>query len=1182
MHFPLVHLRLHSEYSIEDGLISPEAAVERAVKFGMPALALSDTMNLFGLVKFYKAARAAGVKPIVACDVWLAGDENAWRANGLPSNGARLTLIARDQSGYRQLCALLSRAYLDPQRRGKVRFRRAWLTREACSGLLALSGARDGVLSPHLLAGDDASARAEAQHWAMVFPNAFYVEVQRAGFAEDEPYLAAAVPLAAELGLPVVATHPVQFLEPEDYTAHEVRFCIANGYVLNDPKRPRPFTEEQYFLSPEEMLARFSDLPEALENTLEIAKRANVSLTLGKPQLPVFPTPPGMTLDEFLIAEAKRGLEKRLEERFPDPEERERRRGEYEARLAFECNTIVQMGFSGYFLIVADFINWAKNHGVPVGPGRGSGAGSLVAYALRITDLDPLQYALLFERFLNPERVSMPDFDVDFCQDKRYQVIEYVRERYGAEAVSQIATFGTMASKAVVRDVGRVLGLPYSLCDRISKLIPVEGVKPVSLAKALELEPQLKAMMEDPQDGEAIAELFRLAQPLEGLVRNVGMHAGGVLIAPGKITDFCPLYLQEGEDASPVSQFDKDDVEAIGLVKFDFLGLRNLTIIREAEEHIERMTGARPDWTRIGFEDEKVYALLKAANTTAVFQLESEGMKKLLAKLQPDRFEDIIAVLALYRPGPLGSGMVDDFILRKQGKQSIDYFHPDLEACLAPTYGVIVYQEQVMQIAQIMGGYTLGAADLLRRAMGKKKPEEMAKHREIFRRGAVERGYDEQLALRLFDLMEKFAEYGFNKSHTAAYAVVTYQTAWLKAHHPAAFYAATLSSDMDDTDAVKVFVEDARQNGITLLPPDVNASDYRFMPVDAATLRYGLGAIKGVGQPAAEAIVAARRAQGPYRDLFDLVARVDRRVVNRRVLEALVRAGALDTLPGHEPLRLPTGTIDRARLLASIPLAMEAAEQQAAAAMQGSLFDEGSDPEPLTVAFAEARPWSERERLKEEKAALGYYFSGHPFQAYARELRRTVPATLDRLEPSRDGVVVCGVVMVVRSKMGNRGRMAFVTLDDATSAVDVLFYSETFDAYRTLLQEDAPLVVRVRVTPDEYSGGVRLVAEEAYSLAQWRARQAKCLSVRVALPTLSEAAAQQMVQVLDAWRGEGLPLEVWLEDGEGIARWLAPQFSVRAEDDLLLELIALPGITAAEWRYENEGRGWPSERYAPE
>jgi DNA polymerase-3 subunit alpha len=742
------------------------------------------------------------------------------------------------------------------------------------------------------------------------------------------------------------------------------------------------------------------------------------------------------------------------------------------------------MGFPGYFLIVADFINWSKNNGVPVGPGRGSGAGSLVAFALGITDINPLAYALLFERFLNPDRVSMPDFDIDFCQDKRYRVIEYVRARYGADAVSQIATFGTMSSKAVIRDVGRVLDLPYSLCDRISKLIPVVQNRPLSLAEALKEEPALKAMMEDPQDGESVRELFDLAQRLEDLTRNVGMHAGGVLIAPGRITDFCPIYQASGSDAVPVSQFDKDDVEKAGLVKFDFLGLRNLTIIKLALDYVERLTGARPDLMALGFDDPAVYRILREANTTAIFQLESEGMKKLLKKLEPDCFEDIIAVLALYRPGPLGSGMVDDFILRKKGKQKINYFHDDLKGCLAPTYGVIVYQEQVMQISQIIGGYTLGGADLLRRAMGKKKPEEMARHRTTIAEGARQKGYDPKLAEQLFDLMTKFAEYGFNKSHTAAYAVITYQTAWLKAHHCAAFMAATLSSDMDDTDAIKIFRDDTLANGIRILGPDINASAHAFAPVETRTIRYGLGAVKGVGEQAVRLILAAREKAGPYRDLFDFCMRVDKRQVNRRAIEALVRAGAFDAL---DP--------DRSKLLASVGLAIEAADQAERHARQTSLFDGVFDTALHAPQYVSAPPWSEQEKLMREKEALGFFFSGHPFDNYRKQCARFVKGSLKDLTPSREPVLLAGIVSGLRAQMTRRGKMLIVQLDDGNAQVEVSVFNTLFETERAKAVMDEILFVEGRVSHDEFSDSLRVTAERLLTLGEARSRFARHLAL---------------------------------------------------------------------------------------
>ncbi len=1128
-----VHLRVHSEYSVTDGIVRVGDAVKRAAADGMPAMALTDLANVFGLLKFYMGARGKGVKPVVGADVWIANPDS-------PEDPYRLLLLVRNHPGYLQLCQLLTRSYVTEGRRDKAELRREWFTEVGCDGLIALSGAHLGDVGESLLAGNFDLATERARAWEALFPGAFYLEVQRYGQPQQERLVQATADLAGDLGIPLVATHPIQFLNKDDFRAHEARVCIAEGYVLGDTRRPRPYTEEQYFKSQAEMAELFADLPEALENTVEIAKRCNIELTLGKNFLPNFPTPEGMTLDDYLIHRAEEGLEERLIHLYPEPEVRAQRRPEYDARLKFECNTIVQMGFPGYFLIVADFINWAKHNGVPVGPGRGSGAGSLVAYSLKITDLDPLAYALLFERFLNPERVSMPDFDVDFCQDNRWRVIEYVREAYGAEAVSQIATFGTMSSKAVVRDVGRVLDLPYSLCDRISKLIPVVQNKPLSLDDALEQEPALKEMMNDERDGESIQQLFDLARRLEDLTRNVGMHAGGVLIAPGKITDFCPIYQASGADASPVSQFDKDDVEKAGLVKFDFLGLRNLTIIELALKYIERMTGQKLDLMSLGFEDPGAYQILKDANTTAIFQVESEGMKKLLKKLAPDRFEDIIAVLALYRPGPLGSGMVDDFILRKKGQQEIDYFHPDLKACLAPTYGVIVYQEQVMQISQIIGGYTLGGADMLRRAMGKKKAEEMAKHRTTIAEGAKQKGYDPALAEQLFDLMTKFAEYGFNKSHTAAYAVVTYHTAWLKRYHCAAFMAATLSSDMDNTDTVKIFYEDVLFNKIKMLGPDVNASAYRFEPVDRDTIRYGLGAVKGTGQQAVECILAAREKDGPFKDLFDFCRRVDKRMVNRRTIEALIKAGAFDAIDG-----------DRHKLIASVGIAMEFAEQSERNALQTSLFDIGPAAEELAPQYIQVKPWEEKEQLMQEKQALGFFFSGHPYNACRAELSRFIRRSLSRLEPAKELTAIAGIVVGVRTQMTRRGKMLFVQLDDGTAMVEVSVFNELYDAQRSKIVTDEILVVEGKVSYDDFSGGNRVVADTLMTLGEARARYAKHLLLRMN----GQADARRLKAVLAPFAAGSAPVRIRYRNKQAQCDLVLGNTSrVRLEDDLLREL----------------------------
>lgn len=1168
-----IHLRLHSEYSISDGMVRVDEAVAAAKKDDMPALALTDLNNFFGLVKFYKTTRGKGIKPIVGCDVLVTNEANRDRPH-------RLLLLCQSRDGYLLLCRLLSRAFLENQFRGRAELRREWL-REDTAGLIALSGGQLGDVGTALLSGNLAVAEQCAKSWATLFDNRFYVEIQRDGFADEEVYVQAALQLATRLDLPVVATHPIQFLSADDFKAHEARVCIAEGSVLNDKRRAKNFTAQQYFKTQAEMAELFADVPEALQNSVEIAKRCNVSLVLGKPRLPDFPTPDGMTLDDFLRSEAQKGLVERMLFLYPDETERAEKWGEYQDRLDFEIDVIIKMGFPGYFLIVADFIRWAKSYrsdafpnGVPVGPGRGSGAGSLVAYSLKITDLDPLKYELLFERFLNPERVSMPDFDVDFCQDGRELVIDYVKQKYGTQCVSQIATFGTMASKAVIRDVGRVMELPYGLCDKLSKAIPVEGVKPVSLQKAREIEPEINQMAED-EDG--VSELLELAERLEDLTRNVGMHAGGVLIAPGKLTDFCPLYsaenIIEGEGGKAVSQFDKDDVEAIGLVKFDFLGLRTLTIIDWAVRHIHRLEkreGEREKGFEAGkgegirekgadaqlasrsstialnagkqgtptpavsvthvespapslfplpsspfpenpsplpsspfsidaipLDDVASYDLLKKCNTTAVFQLESRGMKDLIKRLQPDTFEDIVALVALFRPGPLESGMVEDFINRKHGRAKADYFHPELEVSLSPTYGVIVYQEQVMQIAQIIGGYTLGGADMLRRAMGKKNAEEMAQQRDIFVTGAVNRDIDKDLATKLFDLMEMFAGYGFNKSHSAAYALVAYQTAYLKAHHPAAFMAATLSGDLDNTEKVCTFYADTLQQKLTVLPPDVNSSGYVFSPTDERTIAYGLGAVKGTGEAAINHLVAVREASGAFKDLFDFCRRVDKRIVNRRTIEALIRAGAFDSINDH-----------RAALMASVDAALANADQHARAANQDSLFGSDESDVVLINQTADVARWRLREQLAHEKTSLGFYLSGHPFQEYAPEIAQFVKTKLSDLTPNfveqgggkgrRAGVsvVLAGIVSSFRLQQTRRGRMAIIVLDDGAAQIEVTVFNELYETYREVIVVDELLILRGKAALDEYSGNIRVSGEELFSLAQARSQFAQQLSLR--------------------------------------------------------------------------------------
>ncbi|MDE2424167.1 MAG: DNA polymerase III subunit alpha [Betaproteobacteria bacterium] len=1074
---PFVHLRVHTEYSITDGITRIADLIKSAVDDQMVAMAITDNNNLFGLIKFYTQARAKGIKPVIGCEMSVRSDEE----NG---QSFRVIVLVKNNQGYHALCDLLTRAYLEGQQHGSALVDRAALD-QAGDVLIILSGGERGDIGQALLQGNTALAMERARRWQKHFGNNFYLEISRVGRTQEKLWVEQTIDLALELDMALVATQSIQFLTAEDYKAHEARVCISGGYLLADPKRPNEFTREQYFKTQAQMNALFADVPQALINSVEIAKRCNVELTLGKPKLPDFPTPPGMTLDEYLVSLSEQGLAARLEKLYPEPSLREKEYSTYKARLEFELNTIIQMGFSGYFLIVADFINWAKNNGVPVGPGRGSGAGSLVAYCLSITDLDPLRYDLLFERFLNPERVSMPDFDVDFCQDGRDRVIEYVREKYGAQCVSQIVTFGTMAAKAVIRDVGRVLDLPYGFVDQLAKLIPFEiGI---TLEKAKAQEPQL---LQRAHEEEEVAEVLALGEVLEGVTRNVGMHAGGVLIAPGKLTDFTPLYAADGSQAV-VSQFDKDDVEKVGLVKFDFLGLRTLTILDWTERFIHLIAESEEEKhfkiDDIPLDDPITYKLFGSGNTTAVFQQESRTAKDLEKRLQPDQFEDIIALMALNRPGPLQSGMVDDFINRKHGKAKVDYFHQLLEPILTPTYGVIVYQEQVMQIAQILAGYTLGAADLLRRAMGKKLPEEMAKQRSQFIEGASVRGIPVKLATQLFDLMEKFAEYGFNKSHSAAYALISYQTAWLKAHHCAAFMAATLSGDLDDTDKVSTFVEDAKANGLEILPPDVNFSVYRFVPINKKQIRYGLGSIKGTGESAALDIERARQEGGPFKSLLDFCLRTDKRIVNRRVVEALVKAGAFDFTQE-----------ERSTLFKAIEPAFELSEQAANNSHQGALF--GAVDESVIVdslAVEPSAPWPVNQQLAYEKAVLGFYFSGHPFSAYRQELSQLVDRSLSDLVPHNELVRIAGIVVSTRIQQTRRGRMGVIVLDDATARVEVTFFNELFEEARPLLKEDQVLVIHGKATLDNFTQGIRITAESVFTLSEARQMHAKALIVKI-------------------------------------------------------------------------------------
>jgi DNA polymerase-3 subunit alpha len=1171
-----VHLHVHSEYSLVDGVARIKPLIQSAAELGMPAVALTDQSNMFALVRFYKAAMAAGVKPICGVDAWIRNPADGNKPD-------RCVLLIQDRVGYRNLTELVSRSYREGQHLGRAMLDPAWLTAESTTGLIALSGGREGDIGRALVAGNEGLARQRLDHWLGLFGDRFYLQLTRSGREQEEACVHASVALAAAKGVPLVATNGVCFLRAEEFAAHEVRVCIHEGRTLDDPRRVKAYSAQQYLRSPAEMAELFSDLPEALENTVEIAKRCNLEITLGRNFLPDFPVPAGMTVDQFFREQSRRGLDWRLQ-RILDPQAADfaALRRPYDERLERELEVIIGMGFPGYFLIVADFIQWAKDNDVPVGPGRGSGAGSLVAYALKITDLDPLEHELLFERFLNPERVSMPDFDVDFCMERRDLVIDYVAQKYGRDSVSQIITYGSMAAKAVVRDVGRVLGHSYGFTDRVAKMVPFE--LGMTLDKALaESEELRQAYAAD----EEVTQLIDMARQLEGLARNAGKHAGGVVIAPGRLTDFTPLYC-EADGSNLVTQFDKDDVEAAGLVKFDFLGLRTLTIIDwtlKALNAQRALAGEPPlDLSQLPMDDAEAFALLKSAETTAVFQLESDGMKKLIAKLQPDCFDDITALVALYRPGPLQSGMVDDFIARKHGLQAVVYPHPDLEPILSSTYGVILYQEQVMQIAQVLAGYTLGGADLLRRAMGKKKPEEMAKQGEIFRAGAVARGVEEETARYIFDLMEKFAGYGFNKSHSAAYALVSYQTLWLKAHYPAAFMAAVLSSDMDNTDKVVTFIEECRAMRLKVEPPDVNRSSHMFSADGADTVVYGLGAIKGVGAGAIEGIVAARTQGGPFHDLFDFCRRIDLRRANRRVLEALIRAGALDRLGAN-----------RATLTIQLPLALKLAEQHAAmqAAGQDDLFGMSAvDPVPAEdgVIPAAVEEWDDDQRLAGEKDTLGLFLTGHPIDFYEADLKRLVSTRIARLggddlrevRGRRGGgrkVMVAGMVVAVSRRNTQNGTMASVLLDDKTGRIEATLFSQVYERFRDEIANDRVLVVEGTLVNDEYRGGLGIRVDGVSSLENVRIARASVLELVLEQAWIDDQGLSA-ADAVAALRGLLEPAlggncEVRLRyrrrDAEAVLR-LGAAWRVRPTDSLLRQVQRLLGCSSATVHFGPEIR----------
>ena len=1152
-----VHLKVHSDFSMINGLAKVKPLVKNAVANNMVAMALTDFSNFCGLVKFYGEALSSGLKPIIGADILV-------RAIPETEELDELTLLAKNNTGYHNITMLLSKAY----QQGYVDLpvvEKEWLT-EYNEGIIVLSGGRLGDVGKALLKENAKEAEKLTAFYQQYFPEHFYLSLCRTGRTDEENYIKAAVPFASHHNIPLVAVNDVVFLKPDDFEAHEIRVAIHDSYTLDDPKRPKKYSAQQYFRTEEEMCRLFADIPSALANTVEIAKRCSVTVRLGEYFLPNFPTGE-LSTEDYLVQKSREGLEERLEFLFPDEEERKNKRSVYDERLQVELDVINQMGFPGYFLIVMEFIQWSKENGIPVGPGRGSGAGSLVAYALKITDLDPLEFDLLFERFLNPERVSMPDFDVDFCMDGRDRVIDHVADTYGRQAVSQIITFGTMAAKAVIRDVGRVLGHPYSFVDRISKLIPLDPG--MTLEKAFAAEPKLPELYDSDEEVKALIDM---ARKLEGVTRNAGKHAGGVVIAPTAITDFSPLYC-DSEGMHPVTHFDKNDVEYAGLVKFDFLGLRTLTIIKWALEMINaRMVAEGKEPVRIEsipLDDKKSFDLLLQSKTTAVFQLESRGMKDLISRLKPDCFEDIIALVALFRPGPLESGMVQNFIDRKHGKEEVSYpdaqyQHECLKPILEPTYGVIVYQEQVMQIAQELAGYTLGGADLLRRAMGKKKPEEMAAQREIFEKGAINKGIDGNLAMKIFDLVEKFAGYGFNKSHSAAYALVSYQTLWLKAHFPAEFMAAVMSSEMDNTDKIVGLYDECMNMGLTVVPPDINSGKHRFSVNEKGEIVYGLGAIKGVGEGPIDTILSARQQDGIFKDLFDLTARVDLKKINRRTFDALIMSGSLDKLGPH-----------RAALMKNLEDALKASDQHSKmeALGQSDMFGVLTEtPEEVQNAYANTPKWSEQTILDGERATLGLYLSGHPIGRFLKELAHYAPIRLNELQPTFRGqnATVAGMVVGYRVAVTKRGsRIGIATIEDRSGKLDITLFSEALETYGDLIEKDGIIIATGSIQFDDFSGGLKMSAREIMTLDDARTRNAKSLALAINQEQLDAKFVKELTACITPYKEGTLPLHFYYQNEQGRALLKGGlEWRVTPSEKMLVGLRALLGESSVELEFE--------------
>ena len=1158
MHF--VHLGIHTEFSITESIVRIPDLIKAAVNDEMPALALTDLSNLHAAVKFYTKCLDKGIKPILGSNIRLNDAEH------------KVTLLSMTNKGWRSLTEIVSRGFIEGQQLDIPCVQKEWVL-EQNQDIIVLLGMHSDV-GKMLNSSNPQKADALLEEWIEKFGNRVYLALTRTDRPDEENFIAGAIKLAQKYNIGVVAHNDVHFIAQTDFEAHEARVCIADGYVLGDSRRPRYYSSEQYFKTAEEMTELFSDIPSAIENTYHIAKRCNVSLRLGFNDLPDYPVPEGHTIDTFFEHVSQEGLEERLNFLYP-VEKRDEDwadiRKVYDERLAYEIGTILNMGFPGYFLIVMDFIQWSKNNGVPVGPGRGSGAGSLVAYSLKITDLDPLRYDLLFERFLNPERVSMPDFDIDFCIAGRDRVIDYVARHYGREAVSQIATFGTMAAKGAIRDVARVLGKSYGLADRISKMIPTKPLG-VDLRGAIDIEPQLKDIVTNPSnpDNDDAAEIWEMALKLEGITRNTGKHAGGVVIAPGKITDYSAVMC-DADGTNRVAQFDKDDVESAGLVKFDFLGLRNLTVIEDAIQNINKRIGPEKsvDITYIPLDDPKAYSIFADANTTAIFQFESVGMKKMLKEARPSKFEEIIAFVSLYRPGPMD--LIPDFIHRMHGGE-FEYLHPLLEGVLEPTYGIMVYQEQVMQAAQYCAGYTLGGADMLRRAMGKKKPEEMVKQRQIFIEGAAQKDIDEATANHIFDYMEKFAGYGFNKSHAAAYALVAYQTAWLKAYYPSEFMAAVLTSEMQNTDSIVFLIDDCRINDLEVFPPSINMSFYQFHASDEKTIVYGLGAIKGVGEAAMQSVIDSRLQDGPYKDLFDFCHRIDLKKINKRTLEALIRSGALDCLG-----------IDRASIMAQLPEAVQAADQARSNRETGIMDLFGEVEEVQRKPTKPVKPWSDEVRLKGEKDTLGLYLTGHPIDVYRPELKSFIPVRINELTPTRRGVTTVFAGLVV--DVANFPNRMMVTLDDGTARIEVSANHERFQRFKDIIQADRVVVIEGEIYEREGYDRPMGRLTKAYSLNEIRQKRANSIQIKLAAEHLTQSLSSDLQKILLPFCNvdmcNHIPMQLQIDYPYASAEvHLGLNWKVAPQDELLAKLRDYFGKDVIHIEYQVKSKAAKAVQYS--